>query len=408
MTSTAGMPIKQLHDAEEHRNDEHGGDADARERPHIALRVGEHRRDGQRDAEERVEEEAPDDGEDAADRKHARKRAEAALPPPVLVLEPAAAQHHEEPVADIRHDEAHEHAVKDGHHGIGVHLARIGDGIGVGERLEVGDHCIVFTEGGKLLVLRRLGKFEIHRSRLREFAPHDLLRIFRDEGFQKEGALGGAHFFVEGGLFRLVADVIAVNFEGARLAAEPGHLLVEGVELLIKRLAFAFEAGIERASRLLALKGAGGKPGARKQRLPFLRARLVQDEKDEHLIVLLGEHLPLRQGGERPLYVLPCGKREHPQPDARVRRTRIGGERLLHGPIDRCRGERALRFCKGGARFRLFVGEGIDARDEPVHACTVIGRRHELLVAHLKAVLCGTCRPLVLLGIRIRRLREAL
>ena len=258
----ADITRKQLHDAEEHRNDEHGGDADARERPHIALRVGEQSRDGQRDAEERVEEEAPDDGEDAADRKHARKRAEAALSAPVLVFEPAAAQHHEEPVADIRHDEAHEHAVKDRHHGVGVHFARVGHRIGVGERFEVGDHRIVFAESGHFLVFRGLGKFEIHRPRRGKFAPYGLFRVFGHERFQKEGTLGAAQLFVKGCLFRLVADIIAVNFEGARLAAELCRLLFERVELVCKLLALPFQAGIERASRLFALKGARSKPGA--------------------------------------------------------------------------------------------------------------------------------------------------
>ena len=404
----ADIARKQLHDAEEHRNDEHGGDADARERPHIALRVGEQSRDGQRDAEERVEKEPPDDGEDAADRKHARKRAEAALSAPVLVFEPAAAQHHEEPVADIRHDEAHEHAVKDRHHGVGVHLARVGHRIGVGERFEVGDHRIVFAESGHFLVFRGLGKFEIHRPRRGKFAPYGLFRVFGHERFQKEGTLGAAQLFVKGRLFRLVADVIAVNFEGARLAAELCRLLFERIELLCKLLALPFQAGIERASRLFALKGAGGKPGARKQRLPFLRTRLVKDEKDEHFVVLFCKLLPLRKGGKVFADILPCVEGQRAEEDARVRRAAVRTKRLFDRPIDGCRMQGALRLLKKGALFRLLVGEGVDARDEPVHARAVVCRRHELLIAHFEAVLFGARRPLMLLPVRVDRLREAL
>ena len=85
----------------------------------------------------------------------------------------------------------------------------------------------LFCRGWALPRLPQVGKFEIHRPRRGKFAPYELFRVLGHERFQKEGTLGAAQLFVKSCLFRLVADIITVNFEGARLAAEPCRLLFE-------------------------------------------------------------------------------------------------------------------------------------------------------------------------------------
>ena len=134
----------------------------------------------------------------------------------MLIPNPAAAEKHQNSVADVSHDEAQKQAVKERHDGIGVDFPIIGRGIHIRNFFKVSHRGVVFHEGGRHFVCGGLGKFEIDRlayGNERFFYP--FFRLGGNIGLQEKSAFRNAEFIGKLLLFERKTEKIAIDFQRA-------------------------------------------------------------------------------------------------------------------------------------------------------------------------------------------------